>query len=414
MKIKEVVCAAGRSGYYFDDQAAIKHGAINDGFSYSGEVITPGYKSIRQPGESVSIMFILDDGQIAYGDCTAVQYSGAGGRDSLFLAKDFIPLIEQHLIPFYRNQKISSFKVMAGQLEEFRINGQKLHTAIRYGFSQAILDAVAKKNKQLICETVAAEYNSQVSDHLIPIFTQSGDQRQLNADKMIIKRVPILPHALINNVKTKLGENGEKLKEYLTWLVERIKNLGADKSYQPIIHLDVYGTIGELFGIENHQAITDYLAELVTICQPYALQIEGPIDGNSREEVMDNLATLTSLVDRRKIEVKLVADEWCNTLEDIELFARNKAGHMIQIKTPDLGGLNNTIEAVLICKEQGVSSYIGGTCNETDISARVCLQVAMGICPDQFLAKPGMGVDEAYMIAYNEMQRILAIKAAGI
>ena len=77
MKIKEVVCAAGRSGYYFDDQAAIKHGAINDGFSYSGEVITPGYKSIRQPGESVSIMFILDDGQIAYEDCTAVQYSGA-------------------------------------------------------------------------------------------------------------------------------------------------------------------------------------------------------------------------------------------------------------------------------------------------------------------------------------------------
>lgn len=413
MKIKEVVCAAGRSGYYFDDQAAIKHGAMNDGFSYSGEVITPGYQSIRQPGESVSIMFLLEDGQIAYGDCTAVQYSGAGGRDPLFLAEDFIPLIKQHLIPFYRDKEISSFRVMAGQLEEFRINGRKLHTAIRYGFSQAILDAVAKKNKQLICETVAAEYNTQVSDHLIPIFTQSGDQRQLNADKMIIKRVPILPHALINNVKTKLGENGEKLKEYLTWLVERIKNLAADKSYQPIIHIDVYGTIGELFGIENHQAITDYLAELVTICQPYTLQIEGPIDGNSREEVMDNLAALTSLVDRRKIEVKLVADEWCNTLEDIELFARNKAGHMIQIKTPDLGGLNNTIEAVLICKEQGVSSYIGGTCNETDISARVCLQVAMAICPDQFLAKPGMGVDEAYMIAYNEMQRILAIKSSG-
>lgn len=39
------------------------------------------------------------------------------------------------------------------------------------------------------------------------------------------------------------------------------------------------------------------------------------------------------------------------------------------------------------------------------------MQVAMAVSPDQVLAKPGMGVDEAYMIAYNEMQRILAIRA---
>ena len=85
---------------------------------------------------------------------------------------------------------------------------------------------------------------------------------------------------------------------------------------------------------------------------------------------------------------------------------------MIQIKTPYLCGLDNTIEAVLYCKKHGVEAYVGGTCNETDISARICIQVAMGVCPAQFLAKPGMGVDEAYMIAFNEMQRILAIRAA--
>ena len=62
---------------------------------------------------------------------------------------------------------------------------------------------------------------------------------------------------------------------------------------------------------------------------------------------------LTAELDRRGIDVELVADEWCNTLEDIKLFADHKAGHMIQIKTPDLGGINNTIEAVLYCKEKG-------------------------------------------------------------
>ena len=36
----------------------------------------------------------------------------------------------------------------------------------------------------------------------------------------------------------------------------------------------------------------------------------------------------------------------------------------------------------------------------------------MATRPDQILAKPGMGVDEGYMIVYNEMQRILALRKA--
>jgi methylaspartate ammonia-lyase len=112
------------------------------------------------------------------------------------------------------------------------------------------------------------------------------------------------------------------------------------------------------------------------------------------------------------LRVEIVTDEWCNTLEDIKYFADNKAGHMIQIKTPDLGGINNIVEAVLYCKQKGVGAYQGGTCNETDRSAQVCVHLAMATNPDQVLAKPGMGVDEGFMIVYNEMQRILAIKKA--
>ena len=75
-------------------------------------------------------------------------------------------------------------------------------------------------------------------------------------------------------------------------------------------------------------------------------------------------------------------------------------------------GINNTIEAVLYCKAKGIGAYQGGTCNETDRSAQVCVQCAMATQPDQILAKPGMGVDEGYMIVYNEMQRILALRRA--
>ena len=84
---------------------------------------------------------------------------------------------------------------------------------------------------------------------------------------------------------------------------------------------------------------------------------------------------------------------------------------MAQIKTPDLGGINNSIEAILYCKAHGMGAYLGGTCNETNRSAEVCAHIAMATQPDQMLAKPGMGVDEGYMIVYNEMSRISQIIA---
>ena len=82
---------------------------------------------------------------------------------------------------------------------------------------------------------------------------------------------------------------------------------------------------------------------------------------------------------------------------------------MIQIKTPDLGGIHNTIEAVTYCKEKGVKAYQGGSCTETDISSRICTQIALATQPHQILAKPGMGVDEGFIIVRNEMKRIIAL-----
>ena len=185
MKIKKVVCAPGKTGFFFDDQKAIKSGAKNDGAFYEGKPVTPGFTAVRQAGESICVMFLLENGAIAYGDCAAM--------------------------------------------------------------------------------------------------------------------------------------------------------------------------------------------------------------------------------DRDGIDAEIVADEWCNTLEDIKDFTEKKAGHMAQIKTPDLGGINNAIEAVIYCKKNNMGAYLGGTCNETNRSAEICAHIAMATSPVQYLAKPGMGVDEGYMIVYNEMSRILAL-----
>ena len=408
MKIVDVICSAGLSGFFFDDQMAIKTNAVSDGYTYHGTPVTEGFRSVRQPGESISVMLVLEDGQIAYGDCAAVQYSGASGRDPLFLAEDYMPVIEKAVKPVLIGREITTFKEMAEELDAIHHDGKLLHTAIRYGITQAALDAVAKSRRKLMAEVVAEEYGLTMSDKVIPIFTQSGDNRYLNTDKMILKSADVLPHALFNNIE-KCGPRGEKMLEYIQWLSNRIRNVRHDENYHPIIHIDVYGMLGDIFGTD-YQALVAYLAKLEGAANPFKLRVEGPVDVGDHEEQVAALSLISKLCDEQGIHVEIVADEWCNTLQDVKDFADRKAGHMAQIKTPDLGGINNSIEAVLYCKQVGMGAYLGGTCNETERSAQICAHIAMATTPDQMLAKPGMGSDEGYMIIHNEMRRILALK----
>ncbi|WP_297407081.1 methylaspartate ammonia-lyase [uncultured Cetobacterium sp.] len=408
MRIVDVVCSAGKTGFYFDDQRAIKNGAGHDGFAYVGEPVTEGFTSIRQAGEAISVQLILEDGQVAFGDCAAVQYSGAGGRDPLFLAKDFIPVIEKEIAPKLIGKELDNFKSLAEEFDGMLIDGKRLHTAIRYGITQSLLDAVAKARKVTMAEVIKADYNTGIEITKRPIFTQSGDNRYENAEKMIIKEADVLPHALINHVETKLGNNGELLLEYVGWLRDRIISLRSSEDYVPTLHIDVYGTIGVAFDC-NTEKMADYLATLVEAAKPFNLRIEGPMDVDNRDKQIAALAELTAEVDRRNLGIELVADEWCNTLEDIKAFADVKAGHVVQIKTPDLGGVNNIAEAILYCNKVGIGSYSGGTCNETARSAEITTNIAMACGALQVLAKPGMGVDEGYMIVFNEMGRVEAL-----
>lgn len=408
MKIKKALFVPGKSAFFFDDQKAIKKNAVADGFVYQGKPLTPGFERIRVAGECISVILELDDGQLATGDCAAVQYSGVGGRDPLFLANHYLPFMEQHLRPLLEGMEIESFRTMVERFENLTFDGKKLHTAIRYGLSQALLEAKAKAEKKLKCEVVCEEYNLPIIPERVKIFGQSGDDRYTNADKMILKEVDALPHGLINNVEEKLGRHGEKLREYLRWLVNRIIKLRRSESYKPDIHIDVYGTIGLIFDSDLDK-VADYLASLEKEAGEFNLYIEGPVDMEEKSRQLEALAKITRKLEALGSKVKIVADEHCNTLEDIKEFTDARACHMIQIKTPDLGGLQNVAESVLYCRAHGMEAYQGGTCNETDVSAIACVHVAMATRPDRMLAKPGMGFDEGFMIVNNEMERIIHV-----
>ena len=97
MKIKDVILSKAYTGFFFDDQKAIKAGAKQDGLFYIGDPLIDGFSNIRQKGEAISIQLVLENGDIGVGECAAVQYSGTGGRDPLFLAEDYIPFIEENI-----------------------------------------------------------------------------------------------------------------------------------------------------------------------------------------------------------------------------------------------------------------------------------------------------------------------------
>ncbi len=411
MKIQKALFVPGYSSFYFDDQKAIKQGAGQDGLVYVGQPVTPGFEQIRQAGECVSVLLVLENGAVAVGDCAAVQYSGAGGRDPLFLGRRYIPFLEKHLKPLLEGRAVDTFLANARYFDTLEVEGQRLHTAIRYGLTQALLDASALARRITKAEVILDEYQLPRVPEPVPLFGQSGDDRYMAVDKMLLKGVDVLPHGLINNVATKLGHQGEKLVEYIRWLVARVQKLGHSPDYRPCLHIDVYGTIGLIFD-QDARRVADYIAGLEKVAGPLPLYIEGPVDAGSKEAQIEELGKITRHLQALGSNVKLVADEWCNTVEDVIAFTDAQCCHMAQIKTPDLGGIHNIVEAVLYCNQNGMEAYQGGTCNETEVSARTCVHLALAARPMRMLVKPGMGFDEGMNIVYNEMQRTLALLKA--
>ena len=408
MKVKEILCVPGLTGFFVDDQAAILAGAGHDGFDYVGKPMTPGFSSIRQAGQSLSVLLLLDNGDVAYGDCAVVQYSGAGGREPLFDSEAAAKIILKYVLPVLQDRTVESFRELAEEVDRLEVAGSRLPASIRYGVTQALLDASAKARAITMAEVIRDEYQTGIDITIVPMHTQSGDERYTNVDKMILKEAGVLPHGLINNMASKLGKDGEIFKEYVGWVRDRILALRKNQAYNPVLQFDVYGTIGQAFNSDVERC-ADYLVELGKVASPFQLRIEHVIDGKSVAGQVKVSKELRNAIKARGSSVQIIVDEWCNTLDDIRLFVAEQAADVIHVKMPDLGGVNNTIEALLLIHQSGLGGYCGGTCNETDRSAQVSAHIAMACGAIQILAKPGMGVDEGMMIVGNEMARTAAL-----
>jgi methylaspartate ammonia-lyase len=232
------------------------------------------------------------------------------------------------------------------------------------------------------------------------------------------------PHGLFNSQ--------EKLRQLAGWLAywtKREKDICGSLYPPPYLHCDTYGQIGELV---NQGAVTSWDHALIEKTADWILEagthteknirIEGAIEikpepGNLHpplvlrlrdQQVKANAQLLLSLYSKG-FTGQLVSDEYVNSPDDITAFIDeikyrcHEKGcdihsvlqhYMIQIKPPVFGDISSIIDAALYCASEGVHVYIGGTCNETAISAHHVYTVAAVLKPllAQVLLRPGMDV----------------------
>ncbi|MGY3573061.1 methylaspartate ammonia-lyase [Bradyrhizobium sp. USDA 4504] len=405
--IKDVILAPGTGSFFYDDQAAIRAGVTQDGFRYLGTPLTPGFTTIRMPSHSLSIGLVLSDDAIVWGDMMNVQYSGAGGRDPVFQIDRIQEITKSVVVPRLIGADVSNFRAVSERILAHHVD-KRLPLAIEYGVSQALLRAAAHLARTTLAEVICSEFSLPVPERRVPIYAQSGDSRELNVDKMILKSVDVLPHGLINS-REKFGASGVTFREFVRWVAKRITEIG-EPGYHPVLHFDLYGWIGLEIGM-SAQRIADYIAMVADDIPGYRLHIECPADFGSTDTQLEEYAKIVAILDKRGTGARIVVDEQCNTLDDIRRFAEAKAAHLVQIKMPDVGSIADSAKAVLVCKENRVGAYVGGSCTETDLSARAAVNIALATQADMMLARPGMGVDEGISIVGNEQNRLLSILA---
>lgn len=401
-RIERVTATPGVSAFFADDQAAITAGAESDGFAYADSPETAGFARIREPGESLLVELSLSDGRVVRGDCAAVQYAAAGDRDPLFRAADHVEAVETRLGDALVGREATALSRNSAVLGEADV-----HSAVEYGLSQALVAAAAAARRTTRTHVLADTLGTEPATDPVPVFGQSGADRRRTAEKMLLKRVAVLPHGLFNSLET-VGPDGERLVEYLSWLSDRATELGSS-DYRPRFHVDIYGMFERLFGPPyDRPAVTAYVRELERAAAPYPLQLEEPTIADSRTNQIAAMATLRDALADAGVGVDLVADEWCDSRADVEAFVDAGAADLVQVKTPDVGRLLESGRAVEYCAGTDTRAYLGGTCNETTLSARASAHVGLATDAAQLLAKPGMGFDEGYAVVTNEMRRTLA------
>lgn len=407
MKIKNILARPGVGAWYVTDLEAVRQGALPDkiGFMYSGTPVTPGFQDIRQPAQAVCVMVVLEDGQIAYGDCATTVFPGRAGRDVPVTPDQMVRIIEDQVAPELVGRDVTTFRGIDEHLASLRVDGRELGPATRYGLSQALLDAAAKARRVPMARVLADEWGTTISTKPIPLNLQTGPDAERGLDKFILRRGDILHTRNPHNEKM-----FEQVPGAVEYIKDRLTRL-APADYRPTIHLDFYGLMGKVYAGDVGK-IVEHIALIERLADPYPVIFGDVTEEKTLEAQVEKMAEIRRAARAAGITGKLLVEEHCLTLEDHKAFIDAGAADYQKVRPLDLGNFSTMMDIGVYVKREraseGVGIYFTGTGSETETAARVRTHVAMALQADFMLASPGMGLDEAHTVVQNEMTRVLA------
>ena len=410
-----------------------------------------------QPDPSIlSIGLVLDGERVAWGVCPFVP----GRPFDIDTARNSI---EQHVAPALQGERLANFRDLAAKIDALTetvtvheplpqpeddnqatkfsrrdlfsgrlwspgkpgLPNQRLHdpteaapltreitvkrpidAAIRYGVSQALLAAVATMQNKTPAEMVAAEYDvpgplAAVASHAW-VRPPAGDAAPA-VSALLSRQVASLGYTIAaNNDKAPPGVSAESVQQQVRWLQTQIAAAGP--AYEPVIHLDLRGEFGRLFDA-NPGKILGALVGLEQAAAPYPVRVVDPAVMDSRPAQIKILRQLKGYLRLRRMRLQLAASAWVDSSVAVADFIEAEAVHAIQLNTPQLGSLHNTIEAVLAGREQGMATLLAGNGWDDGHSARILAHVALAVRPELIIAAEGAG---GTALLDNEMARTLA------
>ncbi len=295
---------------------------------------------------------------------------------------------------------------------QYTTTRRSLPSAVRYGVSQALLQAVAWTHRLTMAEIIAEEWSLPSPVVPVPVQAACVPGRHQLAERMIATRPAALGYVLAEDVREQMEDEGSALVRDVQWLTSCLTDLW-DTGYRPTIYVGLGGSLGRLYE-GNLGRVLGYLQRLESAARPYALRVEDPVIMESRGAQIERMRTLREYVRFRDMRVTLVAAAWATSVDAVQAFTDAEAADAIRVELGTLGGIHTTVDASLACKANGMGVLLAAGPAATDLGAHAAAHIALAVQPDVLLIDGSLGMERAVGTVRGEMARSLAlIEARG-
>jgi methylaspartate ammonia-lyase len=402
-RIVKVLTSVSWGSYYFEDLARIRRDLLPTSERYHTPTEHGSYPKVRTPVPAVSIGLMLANGVVAWGDCVPVSFSGKSGRALPRDPQELARWMETTLGPWFEQRLVVPWIVLE---KDFLREFSEIPAFVRYGVSQAMVSAAVLAAGKPYWQIFAEDLGYQNPTETIRLHGSCGGDWGDTVDRMLARRLEYLPQGQFEFLDRQIGTDGKSLELWVESFKERAKRFG----YLPTLTLDFHGALDELCN-QNLERVADMIENIAKTAAPHPCHIESPLAAPDFEVFKRRIFQLKEILNKRGLHaptLRIVADEWANSLSDImQLIAENGVDG-VHIKMPDTGALSECAMAVDVIRIAGKFALLGGSCTETMLGAKSTAHLAVVTRPDAVLVKPGMGFDESFAYLDGEMKRAIA------